>query len=50
MLATNEAGLSTNERRWRRELRSAWLRLLVFTVLVLNLIASQHGESVLVHG
>lgn len=50
MQATNEAGLSTNERRWRRELRSAWLRLLVFAVLVLNLLASQHGESVLVHG
>lgn len=50
MLATNEAGLSTEERRWRRETRSAWLRLLAFAVLVLNLLASQHGESVLVHG
>lgn len=50
MLAMNEAGLSTEERRWRREKRSAWLRLLVLAVLVLNLLASQHGESVLVHG
>lgn len=30
-------------------MRSAWLRLLVFAVLVLNLMASRHGESVLVH-
>lgn len=49
MRATNEAGLSTSERRWRRERRSAWLRLLVFVVLVLNLVASGHGESVVVH-
>jgi len=50
MLPTNEPGLSTDGRRWRREIRSAWLRLLVFAVLVLNLLASKHGESVLVHG
>jgi adenylate cyclase len=49
MLATNEAGLSADQRRWRREIRSAWLRLLAFAVLVVNLMASQHGESVLVH-
>jgi len=30
-------------------MRSAWLRLLVFVVLVLNLMANRHGESVLVH-
>lgn len=30
-------------------MRSAWFRLLVFAVLVLNLIASRHGESPLVH-
>lgn len=48
-LATNEAGLSLEERRWRREIRSAWLRLLVFAVLVLNLMASRHGENLLVH-
>jgi len=50
MLATNEASLSADERRWRREIRSAWLRVLVFAVLVLNLVASGHGESMLVHG
>jgi len=49
MVATNEAGLSTGERRRRREMRSAWLRLLVLAVLVLNLLASQHGTSILVH-
>lgn len=49
MLTTNEAGLSTSERRWRREKRSAWLRLLVFVVLGLNLVASGRGESILVH-
>lgn len=50
MLATNEAGLSAHERRWRREMRSAWLRLLALAVLVLNLLASRHGESVFLHG
>lgn len=30
-------------------MRSAWLRLLVFAVLVLNFVASRHGESLLVH-
>ena len=48
--ARNEIGLSLKERRWRRERRSAWLRLLVLGVLVLNLLASGHGDSVLVHG
>lgn len=48
-LAINEAGLSLEELRWRREIRSAWLRVLVFAVLVLNLMASNHDDSLLVH-
>jgi adenylate cyclase len=49
MLAVNEAGLSSAARRWRRERRSAWLRVLVFAVLVLNLLASRHSDSLFVH-
>lgn len=48
-LATYEAGLTSEERRWRRERRSAWLRVLAFWVLVFNLQAGSHGESILVH-
>lgn len=48
-LAADEAALSTEERRWRREARSGWLRLSVFVILVVNLLVGEHDGNLRVH-
>lgn len=48
-LASNEPSLSRDERRLRRETRSAWLRLVAFLILVVNLVAAEHHDDLLVH-
>jgi adenylate cyclase len=48
-LAANEPGLMPDERRWRRETRSAWLRLVALVVLIVNLMVGEHGDDLLVH-
>lgn len=48
-LASSEPGLSQDERRLRREARSAWLRLVAFLILVVNLVAAKHHDDLLVH-
>ena len=48
-LAAHEPGLPPEERRWRRESRSAWLRLVALVVLIVNLMVGEHGDDVLVH-
>jgi adenylate cyclase len=45
-LAANEPLLSDVQRRWRRESRSAWLRLAALAVLVVNLGLSERELSV----
>lgn len=48
-LAAHEPVLSGEQRRWQRERRSAWLRLVVLAILVVNLGFASRYESVLVH-
>ncbi|MDP1962732.1 MAG: hypothetical protein Q8K93_11090, partial [Reyranella sp.] len=48
-LAANEPDLTSEERRQRRETRSAWLRLVAFVILVVNLMVGEHGDSILIH-
>ncbi len=48
-LAAEEPGLSTEERRWRRETRSGWLRLAVVVILIINLLVDGHEDNLLVH-
>lgn len=48
-LALNEPALSRDERRLRRETRSAWLRLVAFLILVANLFAAKHHDDLLLH-
>ena len=48
-LAANEPGLTGEQRRWRRERRSALLRLFAFLVVVLLLQARAQDEGVLIH-
>ena len=48
-IGRDEPGLSADERRWRREIRSAWLRLAVFGILIVNLLMGEHGGNLLVH-
>jgi len=48
-IGTDEPSLSVDERRWRREARSAWLRLAVFGILIANLLVGEHGGNFLVH-
>lgn len=48
-LASGEAGLSPEDRRWRREARSGWLRLSVFVILVVNLLVGEHGGNLQIH-
>lgn len=47
--AAHEPNLTGEQRRWRRERRSAWLRLVVLVILVVNLGFAGGYESVLVH-
>lgn len=46
----DEPTLNDGERRWRREARSAWLRLAVLFILGINLLAGEHGRGMAVHG
>lgn len=48
-LAFNEPVLTDEERRWRRERRSAWLRLAAYVILVGNLAVREHESSGFVH-
>lgn len=48
-IGSDEPSLSVDERRWRRETRSAWLRLAVFGILIANLLMGEHGGNFLVH-
>ena len=48
-IGRDEAALSVEERRWRREIRSAWLRLAVFAILAVNLLMGEHGGNFAVH-
>lgn len=48
-LASNEPVPSRDEGRLRREVRSAWLRLVAFLILVVNLVAANHHDDLLVH-
>lgn len=48
-LAAEEPTLSSDERRWRREARSGWLRLSVLGILIVNLWVGEHGGNLLVH-
>lgn len=44
-----EVGLSADERRWRREARSSWLRLAVLAVLIVSLAKGEHEGNYVVH-
>lgn len=48
-LAADEPDLTSEERRWRRETRSAWLRLVAFVILVVNLMVGEHDYNILIH-
>ncbi len=48
-LAANEPDLTSEERRWRREKRSAWVRLVALVILVINLMVGEHASSLLIH-
>lgn len=48
-LATPISALSDTQRRWRVERRSAWLRLIVFAVLAVNLALAPNHENFLIH-
>lgn len=44
-----EADLTADERRWRREVRSAWLRLAVLAILAISLMTAEHEGNLVVH-
>lgn len=48
-LASHEPIPTAEQRRWRRERRSAWLRLIVSVILVVNLGFASRHENVLLH-
>ncbi len=48
-IGRDEPALTVDERRWRRETRSAWLRLGVFGILVINLLMGEYGGNLLLH-
>jgi adenylate cyclase len=48
-LGSTEPAISREERRWRREARSAWLRLAVLLILLANLLAGEPHGNLLVH-
>jgi adenylate cyclase len=45
----DEPSLTDQERRWRREARSAWLRLAALFILIVNLMVGEHDTSLAVH-
>ena len=44
-LASTELAISREERHWRREARSAWLRLAVLPILFANLLAGNPAAT-----
>ena len=48
-IGRDEPAVDADERRWRREMRSGWLRLAVFGILIANLLMGEHGGNFLVH-
>ncbi len=48
-LGANEPDLAGEERRWRREMRSAWLRGVVFLILVATLSVARQYDSLYAH-
>ncbi len=48
-LAAYKASLTDEQRRWRVETRSAWLRLIVLAILAVNLALAPGDRSLLVH-
>lgn len=48
-LAASEPDLTSAERRWRRERRSAWVRLVALVIFVINLMVGEHASGILVH-
>ncbi len=48
-LASHETVLTGDKRRWRRERRSAWLRLVVLGILIVNLGMAAQDGSILVY-
>lgn len=48
-LAANEPRLAPDERRWRREVRSAWLRLAVLLILAATLTVAKRHDDLFVH-
>lgn len=47
--ASQELSMSADQRRWHRERRSAWLRLVALAVLIVNLGLASRPDSVIVH-
>lgn len=45
----DDLSISPEQREWRRESRSAWLRLAVLVILIANLSTSEHGQNVVLH-
>lgn len=48
-LSASEPAFTNDERRRHREARSAWLRLVAFLILVVNLTVAKQHDSILVH-
>ena len=48
-LAFAEPAISWEERRWRREVRSAWLRLAALLILLANILAGESHGNLRVH-
>ena len=48
-LAANEPRLAPDERQWRREVRSTWLRFVVLLILVATLTLAKRHDDLLVH-
>lgn len=49
VLGANEPDLTSEERRWQREMRSAWLRLFAFLILVATLSVAKQHDSLYAH-
>ena len=48
-LGATEPDLTSEDRRWRREMRSAWLRLVAFLILVATLLVAKQHDSLYAH-
>ena len=47
--AGDETRLTIDERRWHREVRSSWLRLIVLIILIINLLVGEREGNLLFH-